>query len=81
MDASIFNKEDVDIDPILDFQYPFKIPFNIVPHIIVSFRAHAFFHFGDVECHIEDSLITTIGTHLRVFEVQNVQFFNYTNRF
>jgi hypothetical protein len=47
---------------------PFKIPFYLVPPIVFSFRAHAFFTWGPdaafhgmaLTCHIEGSMITAI---------------------
>jgi hypothetical protein len=54
---------------------PFKIPFYLVPPIVFSFRAKAFFTWGPYAafhwmallCHIEGSMITTVWTHLRMF--------------
>jgi hypothetical protein len=54
---------------------PLKIPFYLVPPIVFSFRAHAFFNLGTIcrfswnglACHIEGSMITAIWTHLRMF--------------
>jgi hypothetical protein len=51
---------------------PFKIPFYLVPPIVFSFRAHAFYFLGTirrifVEWHIEGSMISAVWTHLWMF--------------
>jgi hypothetical protein len=55
---------------------PFKIPFYLVPSIVFSFWARAYFTLGPyaafhgmaLTCHIERSMITAIWTHQRMFQ-------------
>jgi hypothetical protein len=66
-----------------NFRSPFKIPFYLVPPILFSFRAHAFFTWGPyaafhgmaLTCHIEGFMITAIWTHLQMF--QNSKFYQF----
>ena len=58
---------------------PYKIPFYLVLSIVFSFREQACFLLGairrfswnDTWCCIEDSLITTVSTHLWMFKNPN----------
>jgi hypothetical protein len=50
----------------------FKIPFYLVPPIVYSFRAQAFYYLGTIcrfswTCHIEGPIITAVKTYLGIF--------------
>jgi hypothetical protein len=64
--------------------YPFKMQYYLVPPIVFSLRAQAFFTWGNyttfhgmaLPCHLEGSMITEVWTHLRMFLNSKVHIFH-----